>query len=82
MLKLFRIEESNLSSLRNLITFIAIAGVAPIGSTLIATTGFHRAHEIPWFAVVRNWYSGHALGMIIVVPFLISVTSKERHVGA
>jgi signal transduction histidine kinase len=80
LLKLFRIDASNLSSLRNLLTFIAIAGVAPIGSTIIATTGFHSAHEIPWFTVVRNWYSGHALGMIIVVPFLISVTSKERHV--
>ena len=80
LLKLFRVDASNLNSLRNLLTFIAIAGVAPIGSTIIATTGFHRAHEIPWFTVMRNWYSGHALGMIIVVPFLISVTSKERHV--
>ncbi len=79
LLKLVRIQESNLSSLRNLIIFIAIAGVAPIASTLIATMGFHRVHEIPWAVVARNWYSGHALGMIIVVPFLISATSKERH---
>jgi signal transduction histidine kinase len=80
LLKLLRVDASNLSSLRSLLTFIAIAGVAPIGSTIIATMGFHRAHEIPWSTVVRNWYSGHALGMIIVVPFLISITSKERHV--
>ena len=79
LLKLVRIEASNLSSLRNLIIFIAIAGVAPIASTIIATMGFHRVHEIPWAVVARNWYSGHALGMIIVVPFLISATSKERH---
>jgi len=79
LLKLLRVEASNLSSLRNLLIFIVIAGgVAPIGSTIIATTGFHRTHEIPWAAVARNWYSGHALGMIIVVPFLISVTSKEQ----
>jgi signal transduction histidine kinase len=80
LLKLFRVEAANLSSLRNLIVFIAIAaGVAPIGSTIIATIGFHRVHEIPWPVVARNWYSGHALGMIIIVPFLISVTSKEWH---
>ncbi len=79
LLKLLRVRPSNFESLRNLIIFIAIAGVAPIGSSILATTGFHRAHEIPWAIVVRNWYSGHALGMIIIVPFLISVTSKERH---
>jgi signal transduction histidine kinase len=79
LLKLLRVEASNLSSLRNLLVFIAIAGVAPIGSTIIATIGFHRTHEIPWSVVVRNWYSGHTLGMIIVVPFLISITSRERH---
>ncbi len=79
LLKLLRVEVSNLTSLRNLLVFIAIGGIAPIGSTIIATTGFHEALEIPWAAVARNWYSGHALGMIIVVPFLISATSKERH---
>ena len=79
LLKLLRVGVSNLTSLRNLLVFIAIGGIAPIGSTIIATTGFHEALEIPWAAVARNWYSGHALGMIIVVPFLISATSKERH---
>ncbi len=33
--------------------------------------------ERPWLEVWRNWYPGHALGMIIVVPFLISATSRE-----
>ena len=27
----------------------------------------------------RNWYVGHALAMIIVAPFIISVTSQEWH---
>ncbi|HUI15269.1 MAG TPA: MASE1 domain-containing protein [Xanthobacteraceae bacterium] len=80
LLKLLRVEAFNLTSLRNLIIFIAIAaGVAPIGSTMIAALGFHRLHEISWPVVARNWYSGHALGMIIIVPFLISITSKEWH---
>ncbi|MGC1250934.1 MAG: ATP-binding protein [Xanthobacteraceae bacterium] len=79
LLKLVQIQASNLSSLRNLLIFITIGGVAPIISTLIATAGFHRVHEIPWAAVARNWYSGHALGMIIIVPFLTSATSKGRH---
>ncbi len=80
LLKLFRVDAANLNFLRNLLIFIAIAGVAAIGSTIIATIGFHTTHEIFGSAVMRNWYSGHALGMIIAAPFLISITSKERHV--
>ncbi len=38
---------------------------------------FGAAHGVPWLVVWRNWYAGHALGMIIVAPFLISVTSQR-----
>jgi signal transduction histidine kinase len=80
LLKLFRVEASNFTSLRSLLIFIFIVGgIAPVGSTIVASMGFNMVHGFLWSAVARNWYSGHALGMIIVVPFLISVTSKERH---
>ena len=78
LLSLFRVEASNLTSFRNLLTFIVVAGgVAPLGSAIVRTLAEGSAHELPWIFVWRNWYAGHALGMIIVAPFLISVTSHE-----
>ncbi len=77
-LRTFQIGASNLTSFRNLLSFIVIAGgIAPIGSTLISAIAFGSAYGLPWLVVWRNWYPSHALGMIIVAPFLISVTSSE-----
>jgi signal transduction histidine kinase len=79
-LRTFQIDASNLTSFRNLLIFIVIAGgIAPISSALIGAVAFGSSYGIPWVAVWRNWYPGHALGMIIVAPFLISVTSSEFH---
>jgi signal transduction histidine kinase len=80
VLSLCRIDASNLASFTNLLIFIGIAGgVAPLTGALIgaATIGPHAG--ISWTPMWRNWYVGHALAMIIVVPFLISVTSREWH---
>jgi signal transduction histidine kinase len=78
LLSIFQIGASNLKSFRNLLIFIVIAGgIAPIASTIISAMAFGSAHGIPWLSVLRNRYPAHALGMIIVVPFLISVTSNE-----
>jgi signal transduction histidine kinase len=78
LLSLFHIEASNMTSFRNLLIFIAVAGgVAPLGSALVCALAFGPAHGLPWVVIWRNWYASHALGMIIVAPFLISVTSRE-----
>jgi signal transduction histidine kinase len=77
-LRAFQIGASNLASFRNLLSFIVVAGgIAPIGSALVSAVAFGSSYGFPWLAVWRNWYPGHALGMIIVAPFLISVTSSE-----
>ncbi|HEX4408546.1 MAG TPA: MASE1 domain-containing protein [Xanthobacteraceae bacterium] len=77
LLTLFRIDASNLSSFRNLLLFIAVAGgIAPIASTAICSLALNGAAGIPWQRMWRNWYAGHALGMIIVAPFLFSITSQ------
>jgi signal transduction histidine kinase len=77
-LSIFHITAFNLTSFRNLLIFILAAGVvAPIPCAIISAIAFGPAHGIPWFAVWRNWYPSHALGMIIVAPFLISVTSRQ-----
>ena len=78
LLSLFRIDASNLPSFRNLLIFIAVAGVlSPIVSTIICAMAIGPAYGISRLAMWRNWYVGHALAMIIVTPFLISVTSRE-----
>ena len=78
LISIFRIGASNLTSFRNLLIFIVIAGgVAPIASATMSAVAFGSAHGIPWLDVWRNRYPAHALGMIIVAPLLISVTSSE-----
>ena len=78
LLSLFHIEATNLSSFRNLVIFIVVAGgLAPLGSVIICIPTFGTLHGVNSLAIVRNWYASHALGMIIVAPFLISITSSE-----
>ncbi len=81
LLSLFHIEATNLSSFKNLVIFIVVAGgIAPLGSVVICIPTFGTLHGVDSLAIVRNWYASHALGMIIVAPFLISITSNEWQV--
>jgi signal transduction histidine kinase len=78
LLTIFQIKPSNLASFRGILVFIVVAGgVAPLASTLLSALAYGWSFGRPWFVVWRNWYPGHALGMIIVVPFLISVMSPQ-----
>jgi signal transduction histidine kinase len=71
-----RIDASNLTQFRSLLVFITIAGtIAPIGSDAVAAMAVGSAYFIPWRLVWMHLYPAHALGLIIVTPFLISVTS-------
>ena len=80
LLAIFKITASTLTSFRGVLSFIVIAGgVAPIVGTLISATAFGWEHGFPWLGIWRNWYPGHALGMIIVAPFLVCITSRDWH---
>jgi len=79
-LSVLRIDAANLTSFKNLLIFIVIAdGVAPAGSNAINAMVIGAAHGIPWRTIWLQAYPAHALGMIVVAPFLISVTSREWH---
>jgi len=79
-LSVFHINAANLTSFKNLLIFIAIAGgVAPAGSNAVNAMVIGAAHGIPWRTVWLQAYPAHALGMIVVAPFLISITSREWH---
>jgi len=79
-LSVLRIDAANLTSFRNLLIFMFVAGgVAPAGSNAIIAMAVGSAHGIPWRTVWLHSYPAHGLGMMIVAPFLISVTSREWH---
>ena len=78
LLAAFQIGPSNLTSFNGILTFIFLAGgIAPIGATLMSAAAFGQAYNIPWPTIWRNWYPGHALGMIVLVPFLVSIMADE-----
>lgn len=80
LLTVFKIRSSNLNSFNGMLAFIVLAGaVSPIAGTLISARAFAAAHGIPWAMAWRNWYAGHALGVIILVPFLVSIMFKAWH---
>jgi signal transduction histidine kinase len=79
LLSTFRISAANLTSFRNLLKFIVIAGMfAPIGTNAVSAMTIGSQHGIPWRSVWLHTYPAHGLGMIIVAPFLISATSPNR----
>lgn len=78
LLAAFQVSPSNLTSFNGILTFMFLAGgIAPIGSTLLSASVYGLAHDVAWPPLWRNWYAGHALGMMILVPFLISIMSSE-----
>jgi len=78
LLPVFRIDASNLTQFRSLLIFIFIAGgIAPIGSDAIAAMAVGSTYGIPWRQMWLHLYPAHALGMILVAPLLVSVTSRE-----
>ncbi len=77
-LSALHIDAANLTRFRNLLIFMFIAGgVAPAGSDAIIAMALEAAHGIPWRTVWLHSYPAHGLGMMVVAPFLISITSPE-----
>lgn len=77
-LSVLHINAANLTRFRNLLVFMFIAGgVAPAGSDAIIAMALESAHGIPWRTVWLHSYPAHGLGMMVVAPFLISITSRE-----
>lgn len=78
LLSFLRIDARNLMSFKNLLVFIAMAGVvAPAAGAAIDALVVASLHDIPWRTAMLHSYPAHGLGMIVVAPFLISVTSSD-----
>jgi signal transduction histidine kinase len=79
LLSLFKIDAANLLSFKNLLVFLVIAaGVAPIGSSAVGAAALGPVHDVPWRTMWLHFYPSHALGIIVVTPFLISITLPNR----
>jgi signal transduction histidine kinase len=82
LLALLRVEAANLASFGGMIVFILAAGAAaPFGSGVIGAMAIGSAHGIPWRTIWLHTYPAHALGMIMVAPFLLSATSSEWRIA-
>lgn len=72
------IGASNLTSFRNLLIFIVIAGtLSSLESAAFAARTISTAHGIAWHLFLLNSYPAHALGMIVVTPLLICITAGD-----
>src|ERR1700685_1783119 len=79
LLSLLKVGVANLTSFKNLLKFILIAAVAvPMGTGAVGAMVIGSEHAIPWRAVWLHSYPAHALGIMVVAPFLTSVMSPER----
>jgi signal transduction histidine kinase len=79
LLAFFGIGAANLTNFRNLLKFIIIAGVvAPFGTNVLSAMTIAAEHGVPWRTLWLHTYPAHGLGMIVVAPFLISVTAPSR----
>jgi len=80
LLAIYQDDDSNLTYIRNLSIFMILAGgIAPLVSASIGATAIAAAHAIPWVPIWLNWYASNAVGMIVVAPFLLSLTFEEWH---
>jgi signal transduction histidine kinase len=78
LLTIYQDDDVNLTGIRNLSTFILLAGgIAPIAGASIGTAAVLASHATPWVPVWFNRYASDALGMIIVAPFLLSLRLEE-----
>lgn len=78
LLWLFRISAANLMTFKNALKFIVLAGIiAPLGSDAFTAMVIGSTHDVPWRAVWLHSYPAHALGVMVVTPFLMSVTSPD-----
>ncbi|HUD31246.1 MAG TPA: diguanylate cyclase [Novosphingobium sp.] len=52
--------------------FLAIGGVAiPASSALLAAWSVHLGRDLPYWTAWRDWYAGHALGLVAFAPPLL-----------
>jgi PAS domain S-box-containing protein len=76
-----RLEPSvppELTRLKPLFTFIGVAGVAaPAAAGALAALILHQSQGLPFWGVLRTWFSADALGILIVVPLLAGAAGQE-----
>jgi signal transduction histidine kinase len=71
-------DQIDLTRVRSLcIFFIAAGGIAPVVGAGIGAAAVSLAHAIALPAVWWSWFASDALGMVIVGPFLLTLSSEQ-----
>jgi len=76
-LHLLNADADDLTSFRSLFIFVIVGGLAPVvGATLGAAT-IAQQHAIEFSRIWISWYATDVLGMIVVGPFLMTMTYEQ-----
>ncbi|EJL30941.1 PAS domain S-box/diguanylate cyclase (GGDEF) domain-containing protein [Novosphingobium sp. AP12] len=61
-------------------SFLVIGGVAvPVVTALLAAWSIHHGRDIPYWTAWRDWYAGHALGIVAFAPpLLLTLRGQTR----
>ncbi len=75
-------DDFRLESLPNILVFFAAAAIGPAISGIVATVGFVRFYNSnsPVLTIWLNWFASDTLGIIMVAPLLIGLSSLRREV--
>ena len=75
-------DDFRLESLPNILVFFAAAAIGPAISGVVATVGFVRFYnsDSPVLTTWLNWFASDTLGIIMVAPLLIGLSSLRREV--
>ncbi|WP_421731017.1 ATP-binding protein [Brevundimonas sp.] len=71
----------NLATVKSACRFIlAVAVLAPVPAALIAGLAMTSAFDAQFLTTARGWWAGHALGMVVTVPLLMSLDRRAAAV--
>ncbi|MFC5343429.1 ATP-binding protein [Brevundimonas staleyi] len=66
----------NLASVAGACRFILCAAVAPAVAGLFAATCLSALRGVPFLETFQTWWFGHALGLAVISPFVLSVDMR------
>ncbi len=67
----------SLSTVRSILTVIGVAGlVAPMVGATAGAFALAGIRDTPWVSAFQVWWLGHALGMALVAPIILSINRR------
>lgn len=67
------VPDFGVGSVSAILKLFAVAAAATMVGGLVGAAWFHLTAEAPYWIGVQAWWFGHALGMVILLPLLLSI---------